>query len=343
MAEQQMKDEFAVYLDAYPLEAGWRAEKEESGMNNTTRMIYSGNDKYVLRVYNNHQDQAIVALEHHFLEQLQHSELPFNVPKPVQNIHGTTITVGPGGKLAALFCYISGSRPTPELPAHLLGLGNSAGELSRAFARLEASVPSELKPQYLPYYELRETYAYLTKAKLAELCDSAETPEEQVDKLEFIMEQLDQLMTLRNQLTELPHQWIHGDIGYTNALADGERIVGILDFEFCSIDVRAMELAIVLSGLPNEQTDESLNRIALFAQGYGGATRLTEAELLLLPSLVKLRMLDIFFHFAGRLLAGLDEAVVWHHQINSVHFICKWVDLHEDSLQAILRQYLLLS
>ncbi|AZN41934.1 phosphotransferase [Paenibacillus albus] len=342
MTEQKLNGEIADYLSAYPLGAGWRAEKEESGMNNTTRMVYSGNDKYVLRIYNNHQDQPTVALEHHFLDELQHSQLPFEVPKPVQNRHGATITVGPDGKLAAMFRYIGGNRPASDLPAHLLGLGNATGELSRAFARLERSVPRELTSQYKSYYQLSETYVDITAARLLELCGSTEKLAGQVDKIGYIIEQLSQLMALRNQFEELPHQWIHGDIGYTNALAEGERIVGILDFEFCMIDVRAMELAVVLAELPSEQTDECLDRIALFAKGFGMATRLTEAELQLLPSLIKLRMLDIFYHFAGRLLAGLDEDDIWYSITDRAYFVSNWVDVHQDKLQVILRQNLLI-
>lgn len=337
----QHEDEFAAYLEAYPLEAGWRVVKEESGMNNTTRMVYSGCEKYVLRVYDNHQDQAILGIEHHLLNQLQHAEISFAVPEPVENINGSTITVGPAGKLAAMFRYIPGTRPTVESPAHIHGLGFATGELTRAFSKLAASVPRQLIPQYKPYYELHETYADISSsARLTELCNSSEKLAGQADKLDYILGQLEKLMALRDRIAKLPHQWIHGDIGYTNALAEGERIVGVLDFEFCTIDVRVMELAVVLAELPSEQVDESLRRISLFAQGYGEATRLTEAEIQLLPSLIKLRMLDIFLHFAGRLLAKLDGENTWHHQINRVHFVCKWVDVHHDALLAVLRQNL---
>ncbi|REE80095.1 homoserine kinase type II [Paenibacillus taihuensis] len=340
MADQQTKDEFAVYLEAYPLDAGWRAVREESGMNNTTRMIYSGSEKYVLRVYDNHQDQDIVAIEHHLLARLQQSALSFAVPVPVQNIHGATITVGPSGKLAAMFRYINGVRPTVDMPAHIRGLGFAAGELTRAFSDLAASVPQQLKPQYKPYYELNETYAEISTERLTELCKTTEKLAGQADKLGYIIEQLEQLTALRNRIAELPHQWIHGDIGFTNALADSERIVGVLDFEFCTIDVRVMELAVVLAELPIDQADESLRRISLFAQGYGEATRLTEAEVQLLPSLIKLRMLDIFLHFAGRLLAEIDGEDIWYRQIDRVYFVCQWVDLHHDALLAVFRQNL---
>ena len=42
-------------------------------------------------------------------------------------------------------------------------------------------------------------------------------------------------------------QLIHGDLHYDNVLVENGKVTGLLDFEFCAHDWRAMELAVCLS------------------------------------------------------------------------------------------------
>ncbi|WP_308634287.1 phosphotransferase [Paenibacillus silvisoli] len=331
--------EYAAYLDAYPLDPDWRAAKEESGMNNTTRMIYAGQDKLVLRIYENHRDRALIETEHAILWELQQAKLAFEVPVPVRNRQHESITIGPDGKLAALYRYIPGNRPDPSADEHVYGLGAAAGELSQALARM-ADLP-ELIPQYKPYYELEENHGALPNEALLQLC--VERPAQfgdRHDNIVYLLRERERLTALRDRFAGLPQQWIHGDIVFTNAVAREDRIAGLLDFEFCTIDARAMELAVVLAEFPGEAREEALRRFELFCNGFGERAKLSGEELQQLPALIKLRMIDVWLHFAGRLQSGLDPDHVLQDQIDRVSFVCKWVDEHEAELAAIFRRYI---
>lgn len=48
-------------------------------------------------------------------------------------------------------------------------------------------------------------------------------------------------------LANRPLQLIHGDLHYDNVMVVGDSVSGVLDFEFCAYDWRAMELAVALS------------------------------------------------------------------------------------------------
>jgi homoserine kinase type II len=67
---------------------------------------------------------------------------------------------------------------------------------------------------------------------------------------------------------------------------------------------------------------------------------LSGEELNLLPELVKLRMMDVFLHFAGRLLEGLDAEEVWEGQIRRASFVIAWLDEHRGRLDALFDRYL---
>ncbi|QYR19037.1 phosphotransferase [Paenibacillus sp. sptzw28] len=329
--------DFAAFLDQYNLAAAWRAVEEESGMNNTTRMVYSGDNKYVLRVYDNHRDAQIVRIEHLVLEGLQALKLPFKVPQPVENNRNSSITVSPDGKLAALFRFIEGDRPSPKNPEHVAGLGRAAGLLSHALN----GVRPDVIPIYKPYYEFDKTHGAVTDEAIRVMAAESELLSGRTGQLEQLLRLRGQLLDLKPRIAALPHQWIHGDIVFTNSLCEGDRIVGMLDFEFSTVDVRVMELAVVLGEFPEAEEGTALERTALFCRGFGSAVKLTIDEIALLPELIKLRMMDVFLHFAGRYAEKLDPEQVWDGQIVRASYVCEWINRNLDKLEPMFRQYLL--
>ncbi len=339
MAIKSTDSDFAVYLDTYPFDAPWKAVKEESGMNNTTRIVYAGNEKYVLRVYDNHCDTAIVRIEHRLLDKLQKAKLPFRVPRPVYNRNGSTITSTLEGKLAALYQYIEGERPTADNDRHVEGLGAAAGALSYAMSALE--VGEDIKPIYKPYYEFEQSHEAMAGEIIGRMAASSELLNARQAELELLLNERTRLAHLRSAFASMPHQWIHGDIVFNNALVQEDRVSGVLDFEFCTIDLRAMELAVVLAEFPSEDLSRAMEQITLFCRGYGASVKLTKDEINLLPDLVKLRMLDVFLHFAGRYSEGLDSEQVWDDQIRRAAYVCGWIDQHHNELIALFDNYLM--
>lgn len=328
--------DFAAFLDAYAWTDRWRAEREESGMNNTTRMIYAGDERFVLRVYDNHRDEAIVRVEHAVLLALNEAGTDIRVPEPVRNREGGTVTRGPEGKLAAVYRYIEGRRPDQDNPAHIRGLGEAAGKLMTKLAAAKI----EAEPIYDAYYRFEETHQSMPNERLKELVIEHGLDEAEQARVEEMIRHRAALRLAAGRAAKLPHQWIHGDIVFTNSVADGDRIVGLLDFEFATIDVRAMELAVVLAEFPAPDSEQALHRMRLFCEGYGSAVRLNADEADLLPDLVMLRMMDVFLHFAGRLAEGLDDLKVWRGQIERTSFVCRWMECCRVELARIFSQTL---
>ncbi|WP_127491203.1 phosphotransferase [Paenibacillus glycanilyticus] len=333
-----MKDtEIAALIEQYRFDGKWTVVPGESGMNNTTRMIKAGDDRYVLRVYNNHRDRNIVTLEHEVLFALYRQQPGFNVPVPVENRSGDTISVLQDGALAALYRYIPGERPTVEQKAHIHSLGETAARVSKALRGMTIS----LKPIYDPYYLLEETYSSLIHHELPAIMQSSEQFIARADKAAAIVNQVKDLSGRLTAVKELPHQWIHGDLNFSNTVADGESIVGVLDFEFCTVDVRAMELVVAQIDFFKGEDSEIWERLRLFCKGYGRIDKLTSAEVEELPLLIKLRMLDVFLHFAVRYKEGLDDAALVAGFIDQTYRICDWVDRNEEQLLALFRHELL--
>lgn len=276
-----------------------------SGMNNTTVMIEDDQDKRVVRIYNNHADRSKLQFEHTMLAELKQTRLAIATPQPIANKQHSIITQLQNGKLAAAFVYIDGERPSAENMQSMVSLADAAAQLSKAFAQLQI----EEAPAYTPYYELESNYPPFDNNALQVLLEDAQLAK-QKDELLLIQAERVELEQLKPQLQVLPHQWIHGDLNCSNSLAIRQSIVAVLDFEFVTWDLRAMELAVLLSEMIKPTTEQLEPRLEAMLQAFIATVPLQKEELTLLPALIKLRSVDVAMHFIERFKQGLDSPEV---------------------------------
>lgn len=308
------------------------------GVNNTTRFLQVGDERFVLRIYETHRDEEKIRFEHAVLEALANTNLPFHTPTLFHHQHGRSIGRMPNGKLAAIFRYAEGSPPTLEDPAQIYRFGAAAARLDEALAHIQTDLP----PVYPPYYELDQAYPQCSLEKLQSLCmDPPDDFASHAQALSFISPYIDRLRRQVEEVRRLPHQLIHGDLNGSNALADetGE-ITAILDFEFVTYDLRVMEVAVFLSDLirADRSAERSLERAGAFLSGYLSCTELSEDELDALPTLILLRRLDVLIHFICRYWDGIDDRTIVLQQISNLYAMTRWLKDHETSLRQLFNR-----
>nr|WP_260440091.1 phosphotransferase [Cohnella lubricantis] len=278
----------------------------ESGWNNTTRYVQSDGETYVLRLYETHRDEAKVRFEHETLLALAAERLPFAVPQPVRDRTGEThFRLNDGTeRYGCLFAYLPGRRPDSLSPAGARAVGRAAGQLSSALARIRVNAP----PVYPPYYKLDLAHPSCPPEKVADFCERPPAAFRSLAaELRTIHEEWSRFRSRLSRLGELPHQLVHGDINDSNMLAEEgnpNAVTAVIDFEFCTRDLRAMEPAVVLSALLDGEAAN--DTVPAFLEGYAENLKLSGDEQEAIPALVKLRKLDVFVHFLGRYLDGVD-------------------------------------
>ncbi|MED4957986.1 phosphotransferase, partial [Paenibacillus macerans] len=151
----------------------------------------------------------------------------------------------------------------------------------------------------------------------------------------FLLDILDSLSGQAESIRRLERQWIHGDFSHSNVLVEGGEIRAVLDFEFATRDLRAMELAVCLAeqfsapgGLSRAVAKEML-------AGYRSVRTLVAEELERLPELLQLRKLDVFLHFLHRYQAGLDPAQVLQDQTRKSAAVCRFIGSHADWIRSL--------
>jgi homoserine kinase type II len=321
--------DFQPFLEQYALPAPIHVEQQESGMNNTTRIVHAQDKRYVLRIYNNHKNPEIVLLEHEMLLALQRQPLSFQIPLPVKGDMGHTVTVMDDGTVAALYHYIEGDRPSAAHPPHVYALGQTAARLMQALSGIKL----ESKPLYSPYYELEATYSGMSSPDFLALAEQSAELAARRELLLQLAAERELALASCEALSRLPKQWIHGDLVFNNTVSVGDDIVGVLDFEFVTIDARAMELAVILVDLIRPEDEDCLEKVQQLLNGYMQSFSLTEPERQALPALMKLRLLDVALHFAVRLRDGLDSAAVMCGIVDHAAFGCKWINEQWEVVQ----------
>ncbi|WP_159882175.1 phosphotransferase [Paenibacillus puerhi] len=307
-----------------------------SGMNNTTRLVDSRDGRYVLRVYETHRDESKVGFELAVLKQLNTLPLTFRVPTPVDSRSGESYIRTEDGKVAVLFRYIEGERPSLSTGVAQYSFGQTTALLTRALEQIVTGT----KPAYPPYYELDQASdVYYALSDALKFCK--EPPEPFLDLAEALGKIGDWLAAYRTRLPQLqamPHQLIHGDLNRTNMLsAEDGRITAVLDFEFVTRDLRVMEPAVALSDLIFGDLDEEAiwPAAAAFIEGYAAEFRLSREETDVLPLLIQLRRCDVFLHFLYRYWDGIDSADIVIGQILAAKASLDWFRQHGHRLAAL--------
>ncbi|WP_433620149.1 phosphotransferase [Paenibacillus cellulositrophicus] len=324
--------------------SSWRGEITQgaSGWNNTTRFIEGAEGRGVLRIYETHREIDKIRFEHAVLASLARDKLDFRTPVPIPALTGDTIIQldDGSGRYACLFKYIDGIRPESTGFRAAYSFGEAAGCLSEALSRLVVA-PS---PAYRPYYELAHSYPGCSPERVGQFCIAPPEPFCGLEgPLRRIGEAHREVIRELEGLERLPHQLVHGDLNVSNLLVDAdkpEQVTALLDFEFCTRDVRAMEPAVILPGLLGDDPDTGMEAAVQFCRGFGSRVRLTPDEIRAIPVLMKLRNVDVFLHFMTRYEEGTDGPEVLREQIPAIGAELTRLERDRTVVKALLERYL---
>lgn len=296
-----------TFLDSvWGISAPWHAEVLGQGTNNYVVRIETAASRYVLRVYNNHADEGRVAVELQILATLEAQHLPFAVPSPVLTRQGARyarILTTDGEALAALTTWIAGDHPHRDDLGQAEAAGEALGRLDQALAGVRLA-ESEAVRTWRSYGDLAHCHPLVPDPAeaIATLPVAEELCQHLLARYAWLMERIPDLYTL------LPQQLMHEDYAPSNVLVRETRVTGVLDFEFCARDVRAMDLTVALSWWPARVlgTGDEWPIIRAFAMGYARHVALGAEELRAMSVLYELRAYTSLIHRLGRYRQGLS-------------------------------------
>lgn len=330
------------------------------GVNNICDYVLTpSGKKYVLRIYNNGRDSVRVDFEHRVLDALMASgqQLSFSVPTTIPSKDdGKRHVVLSTGAEATLFEFIPGELPKKS---RVREIGRASGELVTALGNISVDMVSP-NPRFCDLFKAHHATTreiFFDEVKKPAF-DATPSIREYTDLLCGEVVEIEEKIAYMQTL-DLPIQLIHADLHYDNVLCDGERVSGLLDFEFSVHDWRGMlcsfiqclikliiipyliacELAVSLSKYAGEP--DAMSYFSDFAEGYATTAKLTEKEINCIPELIILRVLSNVVYFVGRAVAGEDGIESLTTRAEMYYKRIKWIKEHRDELiQVIVSKYL---
>lgn len=279
------------------------------GSNSQTVGVHTGSGDFLWKRYQPVHSEASIRYEHRLLGWLAACELPFAVPTPLLNRDGDTLWASDNG-LHAIFPFIPGTPPDYANPQQLENVGVALAELQPVLA----AYPTDSRPDMAGFYQLAQTHPAISNPHSLLPAD-LDLPDGEpfASLLVWWREEVAAVQDfIDGPFQSLPQQVIHGDFVPSNTLHTGDRLTGIVDFEFAGPDVRALDVASALYfSLRVWKGDDPWPRGEALIRGYTGSTRLTDTERAALPWLMRLRNAVSKIFWLGKSLAdGTTEKQV---------------------------------
>lgn len=287
------------------------------GWNNKTFFVVSEAGRHVLRVSET-ATNVEVELEHEILAHLASTPLPFATPLPLVSADGRTIEIFESDRRirpATLFTLIPGRHPDDDEIDAVAAGAVAFGQLDRVLADLHLIDVGRPMSSDLT----RVSAAVPTLAEI-----ERDIGEEAADLVRSAAEAAAPLTA------NLPRQVIHGDFALGNVLLDGTTVTGILDFELCGPDVRAMELATALGLVLTKGTAERLWKP--FVTAYLKAFSLTAAECEALPVLTRVARAAGLIWWVGREREGSSSTTNLAERVQRLQTVESWMSRNADGL-----------
>lgn len=284
------------------LVAGWwpvepaSASVAASGSNNQTVLLDCPDGRFVARVHHN-ADVARVRAEHRLLAALAGTSLPFEIPRPLPGLDGSTVRATAYGPVS-LVPLLAGERPDPSDPRHQRAAGVALAELDTALGTLRA----ELAP-------------VVWSGRLDDITPSAPDLDDLCRRFDADPVLASYASWFRGALArhrvpgDLPRQIIHGDYAYSNLLMSDDRVGAVLDFEIAGADLRVNDLVAALAACTHAPDPADDDHVLALCGGFGSVLRVSPAEAHALPDLLRARILGSVVWSAGRWLRGHAPAV----------------------------------
>lgn len=322
-------------LNPWSIEQPYTIEQVDGGTNNLSRIVYLRDDNFFLRIYQNSADLGRVRHEHAILRSLQHAGLSFAVPNPRLTRVGESFVQLPESAptYAALFPIIPGEPPRRGDAAIAEICGEALGELDHALARL-GPVADSLPKGLEPYGDLDHIHPLVPNPRA--IIDRLPIAEESRQHVLRLVENVQSVVPVL--YATLPRQLIHGDYGRNNTLVHGNQVTGILDFEFSTVDLRAIDLTAGIFSFCGHAlgTGSEWPILERLVTGYLRQCPLTSAEVDVMPMLLRLHQIASVIHRVGRFRQGLASVEEVSERIDRAIQLDQWLDQHTTRIQQLL-------
>ena len=306
-----------------------KVEPTNQGTVNTTFFVETQTEKYVLKLYNDSITTAQIEYEHSLLTFLRSRNLSFVVPTPIPTSLGETlVTVKQDNSMlrVALLPFIVGNSSDRQNLAHTYAISQTLGELHHALAEFDSSG----KMAQLPAWgDLNHIHPLVTPLEVPKLLKLTLMQQQRLVKtLTEVIEAAPNLYKI------LPVQTTHADYLSPNVMLLDNHVVGVLDFEFATSDLRLMDYVAALDHFTRFSGESPRwEFVKAFIAGYAKHVCLSQLEIEALTLVWRLQQASCIVYWTGWLTEG---KVTYQSVVNAVARMLLLEDWLEENTATLL-------
>jgi len=296
------ESEKQIILNHWSFLAEMTLDPTIQGASNTTYFVYTQTRQFVLKIYSATTEASQIYYEHSLLAFLQQTDLPFSIPVPIPASSGETIIkieTDQRSLRVALLPRLVGQAANRRNLQQIESIGFALAELHKVLAEFDP----EGQFAKLPYWgDLARIHPLVSNPfNIAQVLDVS------LEEQTFVSRMLTDVMEAVPRLyAKLPIQTIHADYITPNILINNDRVIGILDFEFATRDLRLLDYLSSLDQLASFPWREELFEeiIRAFSTGYRERNSLVTSELQAAIMVWRLQRASSLVYWTGWLLEG---------------------------------------
>ena len=306
------------------------------GLTNVTKILTLKDQKYVIRIYDRlTKNVESIKFEGQITLFLSKQNLSFVVPLFMNTNEGEHYVHLSDGTLGAIVSFVEGTVPDISSIQQAIEFGSVVGEISSALNQYTSEITFEGVP-FTEIYYLHPLADYdavtsFIKAPPFEIPQPA---------LNFYKEMICLAEHNKNDLIKLPKQLVHHDVLIYNLLAKENKIHGVLDFDFTSLDISFMEFTISLNHII-QLTNGSWDMTEAFIRGYSQFRKCTYQEMNHLQLLTQIYHIAVLHIYIGQHYSGKNIERNFNYILSQFQTRNDWLNNHRSSINQLIEDYLL--
>lgn len=327
-------DELVHY---YFNDPSYEIESVPFGLTNLTKIVKINNNKYVARVYNRHTKSIqSIELESKITSFLNNKNLAFQVPVFLSTLSGDEYIQLSDGALGAIVSFLEGDVPVLTEKQQALEFGRIVGQISSVMGDYPKELLGYQGKSFIEFYDL---HPLAHRDAITSFIEQApfHIAEAHLNFYQVMLSSVEESIDL---LKELPRQLVHHDLLIFNLLCQDNKICGVLDFDFVSLDISFIEFAICLNHIL-QMSNGSLEMTEAFIKGYAMFRKGSLQEFRYIKLMTQIYHIAVLHIYIGQHCSGINIEQNFNYILNQFHTRMNWLNEHDTSIQKLLETYLL--
>ena len=299
-----------------------------TGQVNDNWIVKTDKGKYILRKIALDRSVREVKFEFEFLEFLRKNNFSYQIPNPIKSKEGKEL-IKFGKGIFWLYTFIEGKSSQKLNLARMEEIAKMMAKIHK----LTKGLVIKYKKNWPDPYTINWQISWLKKEMALAKRTNSRLSNILLERKPEIEKYYKMIKTSKKKLMyeRLEKHVVHGDFNIENILFEGDKAVGLIDFDNCKSEPKIRDItAFILMELRIQKKRIDLKLARKFIQYYSKYYKLTNQEISFVPEILISDSIDYLIWDAHVLMRKPERSSI--SSIKGYFEITKWCDKNQDKI-----------